>query len=107
MLNRNVPLVVCLTFLAGAALAQNPQGVGYAVEFASSGSGHFQVFPENTATFAKSSITNSGPAGPNQIIAKPDGSKFYMLGTTNLDSIDPAFTTPKTINGLTGTFTER
>src|ERR1700742_1390733 len=106
MLNRNAPLVVCLTLLSGAALAQTPQGVGYAVEFASSASGQLQAFPENTATFATSSITVAGPAGPGQVIAKPDGSKFYLVGSTALDSIDPAFTTPKTINGLTGTFSK-
>jgi uncharacterized protein (TIGR03437 family) len=105
MLNRNVPLVVCLSLLSAAAFAQNPQGVGYAVEFASSGSGQFQVFPENAATFTKSSVGNTGPAGASQIVAKPDGSKFYIIGSTGIDSIDPAFTTPKAINGLSGSFT--
>lgn len=106
MLNRNAPLVVCLALLSGAAFAQNPQGVGYAVEFSASSSGQFQAYPENSATFASSSIGNTGPAGPNQIIAKPDGSKFYVLGAAGLDSIDPAFTTPKPINGFTGTLTQ-
>jgi len=104
MLNRNVPLVVCLSLLSAAAFAQTPQGVGYAVEFASSGSGQFQVFPENASSFTKSSVGNTGPAGPDQMVAKPDGSKFYIIGSSAIDSIDPAFTTPKTINGLTGTF---
>ncbi len=106
MLNRNVPLVVCLSLLSAAAFAQNPQGVGYAVEFTSSGSGQFQLFPENPSTFTTASVGSTGPTGPNQLIAKPDGSKFYVLGSTGLDSIDPAFTTPKAINGLTGTFTQ-
>ncbi len=106
MLNRNVPLAVCLTVLSGAALAQNPQGVGYAVEFAPTASGPFQVFPENTATFASSNIGNTGPSGTSQIVAKPDGSKFYIVGSGGLDSIDPAFSTPKAINGLSGTLTQ-
>lgn len=106
MLNRNVPLVVCLTIASAAALAQNPQGVGYAVEFSSSASGQFQLFPENTATFASSSLGNTGPGGTSQIVPKPDGSKFYVVGLGGLDSIDPAFTTPKAINGVSGTLTQ-
>jgi uncharacterized protein (TIGR03437 family) len=105
MLNRNVPLVVCLGLLSAAAFAQNPQGVGYAVEFANSGSGQFQLFPENPSTFTTASVGNTGPGGANQLIAKPDGSKFYIIGSAGVDSIDPAFSTPKAINGLTGSFT--
>lgn len=105
MPNRNVPLVVCLALVSGAALAQNPQGVGYAVEFAPTDSGPFQVFPESTATFANSNIANTGPSGTSQLVAKPDGSKFYIVGSSGLDSIDPAFATPKAVNGLTGTLT--
>lgn len=105
MLNRYVPLVVCLTLLSAQAFAQNPQGIGYAVEFAASGSGQFQIYPENTASFATNSVGNTGPTGaPNQIVAKADGSKLYLLGTTAVQSIDPAFATTKTLNGLTGAF---
>src|SRR5579862_868187 len=102
MLNRYVPLVVCLSVLSCMAVAQVPQGVGYVVESAQSGSGQFQVYPENTATFAKANIGNAGPTGPNQFAAKPDGTKIYVMGTNVLESSDPTFTTLKAVNGLSG-----
>lgn len=104
MLNRSVPLVVCLSVWSAIALAQNPQGVGYAVQFASTASGKFQVFPENASTFATSSAGNTGPAAPSQIVAKPDGSKFYMVGENTLADISPNFSSITDVNGLSGTF---
>jgi uncharacterized protein (TIGR03437 family) len=48
------------------------------------------------------SISATGPVGTTQVIIKPDGSKFYMIGTT-VQSIDGAFSTaPVSINGMVG-----
>lgn len=104
MLNRTVPLVVCLSVLSAFAVAQNPQGVGYAVQFASTGSGKFQVFPENPSTFPSGSVVAAGPGGPSQILPKPDGSKFFVVGANTLGDVSPNFSTVTNVNGLSGTF---
>jgi len=103
MLNRNVSLALCLGVLAGAAFAQSSnQGTGYVFEFASStaASGQFQPFIYNTAL--GNPPTYAGPAGANQVIPKPDGSKFYVVGSGGVDDFNSTFSTPATINGITG-----
>ena len=104
MLNRSVPLVVCLSLVSAVAAAQNPQGVGYAVQFSSTASGRFEVYSENASTFPTASIVGSGPAGPTQIVAKPDGSQFYIVGENTVGSVNPTFSTVTDLNGLSGTF---
>jgi uncharacterized protein (TIGR03437 family) len=48
-------------------------------------------------------IDATGPTGSSQLIAKPDGSKFYVLGSAGIQSVDPSFTAFRTINGIAGT----
>jgi uncharacterized protein (TIGR03437 family) len=107
MLNRNVSLALCLGVLAGAAFAQSSnQGTGYVFEFATTtaASGQFQPFIYNTALGTPPTYT--GPAGANQVIPKPDGSKFYVIGSGGVDDFNATFATPATLNGITGTPTQ-
>jgi uncharacterized protein (TIGR03437 family) len=110
MLNRNVPLAVCLSVIAGAAFAQTSsnQGTGYIFEFAdsASASGQFQGFVYNTGSLGTPVFNATGPAGAHQVIAKPDGSEFYVVGTGGIDDFNPTFTSPATINGISGTPTQ-
>ena len=108
MLNRSIPLVVCLSAVAGVTVAQSIQGNGYVTEIASATStaGQFQGFLYNVASIGSPTFSNSGPAATSQIVGKPDGSKFYVLGAGGLQTFDPTFTTPKTVNGLSGTLTQ-
>jgi uncharacterized protein (TIGR03437 family) len=113
MLNRNVPLVVCLSMSLGAAFGQtNNQGNGYVFEFANTAtaSGQFQGFLYNATSISNPVVNgtgnSAGPVGASQVIAKPDGSKFYILGGGGLETLDATFSNPKTINGLTGTLTQ-
>ena len=104
MLNRHVSLVVCLGVMAGATLAQTPPGTSYVVEFGNSGTtGQFQGFPSNTSTFGTPAFSATGPAGATQIIPKPDGSKYYVVGPNGVDDFGPAFGTPSVVNGIQGT----
>jgi hypothetical protein len=48
------------------------------------------------------SINTLGPTGTYQIVAKPDGSGFYVLGTT-LQVANQNFSSFTTINGISGT----
>ena len=106
MLNRNVSLALCLSVIAGAAFAQSSnQGTGYVFEFANSvgASGQFQAFVYNTQSLGTPVFSASGTTGANQVIPKPDGSKFYVIGSGGVDDFAPAFGTPSTLNGIAGT----
>jgi uncharacterized protein (TIGR03437 family) len=106
MLNRNVSLVVCLSIFAGAAFAQSSnQGTGYVFQFANTTatSGQFQAFLYNSGSLGTPVFNTTGPVGANQVIAKPDGSKFYVVGSGGVDEFNSTFTTPVILNGITGT----
>ncbi len=108
MLNRNVSLVLCLSVISGAAFAQSNQGSGYIFEFSSpsTASGQFEGFLASGSTLGSPLFNNTGPAGTTSLVVKPDGSQFYMAGSSGLVSFNSSFTTPQTINGLTGSLTQ-
>jgi len=106
---RNVSLAVCLPMAASAIFAQATSGARYVVEITPNSAGtRFQGFSAdaNSQNPVFDSIADPTPlAGVTQMIAKPDGSKFYVLSSAGIQSIDPAFssTSFKPINGVTGT----
>jgi len=108
MLNRNVSLAVCLGVIAGVAFAQSNQGTGYVFQFANStgSSGQFQGFTYNTQSLGTPVVNTTGPSGANQVIPKPDGSKFYVVGAGGVYDFNPGFTTSATVNGISGTPTQ-
>jgi len=112
MLNRTVWLALCLSVIAGAAFAQTSnQGTGYVFEFATGSSGsavQFQGFLASLGTPVFPSTPGAtGPAGNNpQVVAKPDGSKFYLVNAGGVDDFDPNFTTAKSLNGISGTISQ-
>jgi uncharacterized protein (TIGR03437 family) len=108
MLNRNVSLVVCLGVIASVAFAQSNQGTGYIFQFANStaASGQFQAFVYNTQSLGTPVFNSTGPSGADQVIPKPDGSKFYVVGPGGVYDFNPAFTTSAALNGITGTPTQ-
>src|ERR1700733_3741377 len=108
MLNRNVSLAVCLGVIAGLAFAQSNQGTGYIFQFASStaATGQFQGFTYNTQSLGTPVFNSTGPSGANQVIPKPDGSKFYVVGPGGVYDFNPGFTTSASINGISGTPTQ-
>ena len=104
MMNRNASLAACLYFVTSlAARGQSHQGTGYLFAFPGPGNAgsRFQGFLHNAKSF-NPVIEGTGPAGIRQIIAKPDGTKFYALGGEALQSVDPTFTTFRAIDGITG-----
>jgi uncharacterized protein (TIGR03437 family) len=106
MLNRYVSLAACLSLFASiSAFGQGNQGAGYVFELPgpSSAGSNLQGFIYNGNFVGPDIPTGVGPAGGHQIVAKPDGSKFYVLGTTSggLEStVDFAHFTA--INGVSG-----
>jgi uncharacterized protein (TIGR03437 family) len=109
MLNRTVSLAVCLSVIAGAALAQSiSPGTGYVFEFANSSgaSGQLQAFTYNTTSLNTPVFSTTGPLGANQVIPKPDGTKFYVVGSGGIDDFGPSFSTPAALNGISGAPTQ-
>ncbi len=105
MSSRYVSLPACLLLTGFSAFGQGNQGTGYVFELpgpASAGS-NLQGFVYN-GSFLSPEVSATGPAGARQIIAKPDGSRFYILGanTGGFQSIDPTFTSFSAINGIVG-----
>lgn len=94
MLNRYVSLAACLSLSASiSVIGQSNQGAGYVFELPgpNSAGSNLQGFIYN-GNFQGPDIPNvSGPIGARQIIAKPDGSKFYVVGANagGLESVGP------------------
>jgi len=106
MLNRNVSLAVCLALASLSAFGACTSATTsrYVLEFPQFGSSvtRFQGFAADDAC-AGPVIDVNGPANVSQMIAKPDGTKFYLLGSTGVQSSDPSFTALRQINGIAGT----
>jgi uncharacterized protein (TIGR03437 family) len=106
MLNRYVSLGACLCLIASVtALGQSNQGTGYVFELPGAGTSgsQFQGFIYNGGFLSPDIPSTTGPLGTSQIIPKPDGSKFYVLGNGGLETFDPTFTKqPGAVNGITG-----
>lgn len=67
-----------------------------------SASGAFTVYVDS-ANPLNPVASPTGPAGLGYVIAKPSGAGFYLLGSSSIESIDPAFATaPRVITGLAG-----
>ena len=106
MLNRYVSLGVVLCLIASvAALGQSNQGTGYVFELPGSGTSgsQFEGFIYNGNFLSPDIPSTTGPLGTGQIIPKPDGSKFYVVGAGGLETFEPTFTKqPGAVNGITG-----
>lgn len=110
MLNRYLSLVVLVCVAASvAALGQNP-GAEFLFQLPGS-TANGQFVPYNALANPMAALSNtSGPNGINTIIAMPDGSKFYLIGTNAIQAVDPTFQNFHGINitepsGLTPTIT--
>jgi uncharacterized protein (TIGR03437 family) len=103
MLNRNVSLAVCLC-LAASVVALGQPGAAYVFllpGITSQGS-RIQTYPYAANPFNPSADV-LGPQGAAQVFAKPDGTRFYILGSggnTSLQSTDQNLTSFRSINGL-------
>jgi uncharacterized protein (TIGR03437 family) len=99
MSKRNLTLAVGVCLAASVAVFGQP-GAGYVFQLPgqSSGSGQLYGYPY-AATPLTAAINALGPNGAYQIVAKPDGTGYYLVGTT-LQIANNGFTTFTTINGI-------
>lgn len=103
MSNRNVSLAVCLCIASWTAFGQ---GSRYVVEL--SGGTLFDGFlaDGNSASPTFDDTADSAaPGNVTQVIAKPDGSQFYIVGASGVQSVTPTFAAGSftTIAGISGT----
>ncbi|HVO99451.1 MAG TPA: Ig-like domain-containing protein [Bryobacteraceae bacterium] len=101
MFKRNL-VFAALCLAAGSAVFGQP-GTGYVFQIPGAGTTNAQIvgYPYSSSPLSPT-INTLGPNGTTQIVAKPDGTGYYVLGTT-LQIADPTFTTFTTINGISTT----
>lgn len=102
MSKQNLILAAVLCAAASTAAFGQP-GTGYVFQIPGPNSTNSQLvgYPYASSPLAPT-INTLGPNGTTQIVAKPDGSGYYILGQT-LQIANPAFTTFTTINGISTT----
>jgi uncharacterized protein (TIGR03437 family) len=98
---RNVTLAAGVCLAASLAAFGQP-GVGYLFQLPGQNSSNGQIvgYPY-AANPLNPSVNTLGPNGTYQIVAKPDASGYYVLGST-LQIANQAFTTFTSVNGIPG-----
>ena len=103
---RNLSLAAAVCIAASMAAFGQP-GVGYVFQLPGQGSSNGQVVGYPYAANPLSATVNTlGPNGTYQIVSKPDGTGYYVLGAT-LQIANPTFTTFTSVNGIAATPTAR
>jgi len=102
MSKHNLSLAFGMCVAASVAAFAQP-GAGYLFQLpgANTSSGQIYGYPY-AATPLTVSVNTLGPSNTNQIVAKPDGTGFYVLGSS-LQIANSALTTFTTINGIAST----
>lgn len=98
MLNRSFFLAVSVCIAASLAALGQSQGAEYLFQLP--GTANSGVFVPYNA-LADPLVPLASTSGPNDISAilpKPDGSKFYLVGPSSIQSVDPTFQDFHTIN---------
>ena len=103
MIQRSVLIAVCVCLGASVAATAGPgDAFLFQIPGYSSQAARLLGYPYLSNPF-NPSIDVFGPAGAGLIMAKSDGTKFYVLGnsgTTSLQSTDANFTSFRSVNGL-------
>lgn len=110
MFNRYVSLLARLCLVALVCLAMGATAVaqssGYLFQLpgANVPGSRFFGFVYDANPFSPL-VDKSGPLSATQVLAKPDGTKFYFIGSGSggVQSIDSGFNTFQSINGILGT----
>lgn len=102
MFIRNLTLAATV-FIAASVAAFGQPGVGYVFQLPGQNTSNGQIvgYPY-AANPLSASVNTLGPNGTYQIVAKPDGTGYYVLGAT-LQIANPTFTTFTSVNGIGAT----
>lgn len=104
---RNITLAASV-FVAASVAAFGQPGAGYVFQLPGRNTSNGQIYGYPYAANPLSNspsaggVSSQGPNGTYQIVAKPDGSGYYVLGST-LQIANPSFTTFTSVNGISGT----
>ncbi len=100
MLNRFSSLAVCLSFAASMAAFAQTQGTEYLFQEIPGQltiPGQLAAYPGSGNAF--NTIANiSAPDGFSSIIVKPDGSGFYLIGTSGIEAVNSNFQSPVSVS---------
>jgi uncharacterized protein (TIGR03437 family) len=100
MLNRNILVFGLASAMWTAAFADSV----VILPGASNTAAHAQIYAADP--FALDKALENTPAGAFHMIAKPDGTKYYLIansGGTGVSVVDPSFTTVRSIGGAIST----
>jgi uncharacterized protein (TIGR03437 family) len=99
---RNITLAAGVSIAVSVAAFGQP-GAGYVFQLPgqNSSSGQIVGYPY-AANPLSASVNTLGPNGTYQIVSKPDGTGYYVLGS-NLQIANPGFTTFTSVNGISAT----
>ena len=105
MFKRNLSLAVCLFLAALAASGQT----SFVFQLPGSNGTTTQIVGLGDNDFSRT-LSGNGLPGTYQVLATPDGAKFYLVAPTGIQSAPaptpPSTTlTPTTIGGISGTIT--
>jgi uncharacterized protein (TIGR03437 family) len=102
MSKHNLSLAFGMCIAASVAAFAQP-GTGYLFQLPGANSSSGQIFGyPYAATPLTASVNTLGPSNTSQIVAKPDGTGFYVLGSS-LQIANSALTSFTTINGIAST----
>src|SRR5580704_8257632 len=97
MSNFKLSFAACLCVAASTTTFGQNQGVGYLFQFSNpltttSPSQQFFGYVANANPLSPI-VTANGPSGIARIIPKPDGSKFYLIGSSGATAVQSANST--------------
>ncbi len=99
-------LVAALFLAVGFSAYAQPTGYLFQLPGANVPGSRFFAFIGDANPFTPL-VDKNGPLSATQVIGKPDGTKFYFIGSGSggVQSIDNTFSTFRSVNGITGTAT--
>ena len=108
MFNRSVSLVARLCLVASFCLALSINAFGQTSGYLFQLPGPnipgsvFSAFAYDSNNLGVPLVNKNGPLSATQVIAKPDGTKFYFIGSgsNGVQSIDSGFNTFSSLNGI-------
>ena len=99
MFKRNLSLAACLWFVSMAAFSQS----SYIFQLPGANATGTQIVGLGDDNFSRAVSNASGPAGAYQVLATPNGGKFFILSSSGLQSASGTLTSLTSISGIAGT----
>ena len=99
MHKRSLSLAACLSLASMAAYSQS----SYIFQLPGANATGTQILGLGDDNFSRAVSNANGPAGAYQVLATPNGGKFYILSSSGLQSASATLTSLTSISGIAGT----